>query len=590
MKMNKKILFSIVALSLVLSSGCNDDFLDRYPETNVTEANFFKTSSDLELYSNQFYRYFESIRYDYPSDNICTPTTNDELFQVMSGGILPSNATQWNWTDIRNVNFMIARSGNVSGEETAHFVGLARMVRAYLYYYDKVLRYSNVPWYSRDLQTTDEDLLYKTQDSRSLVVDSVMADLNFAVVNMKSNTDRTLFSKEVALALLARIALSEASWRKYHAELELNDADKYYQIAIAACEELMRSGSFSLNIDYAANFRNNDLKGNPEMIMYQDFNYGDPNRVWWNQSWEGHGMLSRDLMETYLYIDGDKAKPFTSVEGYNEMSFDEFYKNRDSRLEATFWTPGYVCTNWTSPRIPNLIYGGYGIKKYGGVPTSQNGYAASAICWSDLPIFRYAEILLIYAEAKAELGILTQTDLDNTINLLRDRAKVPRATLADWEANVDPVLLKKYPNVLSSQKAAILEVRRERRVELADEGFRYDDLMRWSCGDYFSQIQAGIYFPDFGLYDLNADNVPDVLIVATNADKEKYADEIAQYGILSYVIEDGQVALTEGTKGCIKPAGKDNVFTFESPKHYYYPISEQDMVINSNLTQISFWK
>ncbi|MDB8956353.1 RagB/SusD family nutrient uptake outer membrane protein, partial [Parabacteroides merdae] len=125
---------------------------------------------------------------------------------------------------------------------------------------------------------------------------------------------------------------------------------------------------------------------------------------------------------------------------------------------------------------------------------------------------------------------------------------------------------------------------------LADEGFRYDDLMRWSCGDYFSQIQAGIYFPDFGLYDLNADNVPDVLIVATNADKEKYADEIAQYGILSYVIEDGQVALTEGTKGCIKPAGKDNVFTFESPKHYYYPISEQDMVINSNLTQISFWK
>ena len=100
-----------------------------------------------------------------------------------------------------------------------------------------------------------------------MVVDSVMADLNFAVVNMKSNTDRTLFSKEVALALLARIALSEASWRKYHAELELNDADKYYQIAIAACEELMRSGSFSLNIDYAANFRNNDLKGNPEMIM-----------------------------------------------------------------------------------------------------------------------------------------------------------------------------------------------------------------------------------------------------------------------------------------------------------------------------------
>ena len=467
--MNKKILFSIVALSLVLSSGCNDDFLDRYPETNVTEANFFKTSSDLELYSNQFYRYFESIRYDYPSDNICTPTTNDELFQVMSGGILPSNATQWNWTDIRNVNFMIARSGNVSGEETAHFVGLARMVRAYLYYYDKVLRYSNVPWYSRDLQTTDEDLLYKTQDSRSLVVDSVMADLNFAVVNMKSNTDRTLFSKEVALALLARIALSEASWRKYHAELELNDADKYYQIAIAACEELMRSGSFSLNIDYAANFRNNDLKGNPEMIMYQDFNYGDPNRVWWNQSWEGHGMLSRDLMETYLYIDGDKAKPFTSVEGYNEMSFDEFYKNRDSRLEATFWTPGYVCTNWTSPRIPNLIYGGYGIKKYDGLPTNQNGYAASAICWSDLPIFRYAEILLNYAEAMDAWKGADYTDNDHPLSA--------RAALNQVRSAAD------MPAVTTDGDAFTESIRRERRVELAFEDHRFWDIRRWKIGD-----------------------------------------------------------------------------------------------------------
>lgn len=115
-------------------------------------------------------------------------------------------------------------------------------------------------------------------------------------------------------------------------------------------------------------------------------------------------------------------------------------------------------------------------------------------------------------------------------------------------------------------------------------------MKRWACGDCFDKIQEGIYFPGFGLYDLNADGNPDILIVATFADKEKYADEIAKYNIFSYVIEEGNVMLTEGTKGYIKPAGKDGVFNFESPKHYYYPVSEQDITINPNLVQNSLWK
>lgn len=596
--MNNKIFIGILALLSVGITGCNDGFLDRYPETSITEANFFKSTEDLELYSNQFYDYFmyfgkgffTSSPVDYPSDNVCTAKTDVELYQLMSGGIVPANASQWDWSKIRKVNYMIARAGNAQGERVEHYIGLARLVRACLYYYEKVLRYSDVPWYSRDLQTTDKELLYKTQDSRALVVDSVMADLEYAVKTMEEGADRTLLSKEVALAYLARTALFEASWRKYHPELGLNDADRYYEKAAGACEELINARKFSLNPDYAANFRNNDLKGNPEMILYQDYNYGDPTSTWWNGLWYIDGMLSRDLMETYLYIQDDKAVPFTSVEGYGTKSFDEFYRNRDPRLSATFWTPGFTRYGQSHAAIPELTDGGYAVKKYEALSTNQNGWGTSAKCYGDLPIFRYGEILLIYAEAKAELGLLTQADLDNTVNLLRERAGVPRASLAEWSVSVDPALDRKYPNVQSSQKSAVLEIRRERRVELACEGFRQKDLMRWACGQYFDDTQEGIYFPGFGPYDLNGDGDPDVLIVATNADKEKYADIISRYSIYSYVLEDGLVALSNGTSGYIRPAGKEDVFRFESPRNYYFPVSEQDITINPHLIQNKYWK
>lgn len=596
--MKNKIVISIVALLALWMIGCNDAFLDRYPETSITEVNFFKSAGDLELYSNQFYDYFmyfgtgffTNTPSDYPSDNVCTSTTDTELYRLMSGGIVPANASQWDWTKIRTVNFMIARAGNATGDDVNHYIGLARMVRACLYYYEKVLKYSDVPWYSRDLQTTDHDLLYKTQDPRALVVDSVLADLDYAVEMMQSGSDRTLLTKETAWAYLARTALFEASWRKYHPELGLNDADTYYQKAILACEELMNSKKFALHVDYEANFRNDDLKGNREMILYQDYNFGDPNFTWWNAQWYINGMLSRDLMETYLYIKEDKAVPFTSIEGYQTKSFHDFYQNRDPRLTATFWTPGFTRYGQPHAAIPELTDGGYAIKKYEALPTNQSGWGTSAKCYADLPIFRYAEILLIYAEAKAELGTLTQADLDNTINLLRDRVGMPRASLAGWLSSMDPVLVQKYPNVQSSQKGAVLEVRRERRVELACEGFRDKDLKRWSCGQYFDDVQEGIYFPGFGIYDLNEDGDPDILLVATNADKEKYADIISQYSMYSYVLEEGLVTLSNGTHGCIKPAGKEGIFKFETPQNYYYPVSEQDITINPNLVQNKYWK
>jgi len=94
----------------------------------------------------------------------------------------------------------------------------------------------------------------------------------------------------------------------------------------------------------------------------------------------------------------------------------------------------------------------------------------------DDPIFRYAEVLLNFAEAKAELGEISQQDLDISVNLLRDRVGMPHMKTnidfvdpnwPDWEVPIEPL---------------INEIRRERRIELAVEGFRFDDLRRWKAG------------------------------------------------------------------------------------------------------------
>jgi hypothetical protein len=114
----------------------------------------------------------------------------------------------------------------------------------------------------------------------------------------------------------------------------------------------------------------------------------------------------------------------------------------------------------------------------------------------DFPVLRYAEVLLTYAEAGAELGELTEQDLASTINKLRHRVGVVDMTL---DVETDPVIASCFPDVSSP---VILEIRRERRVELALEGLRMADLMHWKAGKLLEEVSKGIYFPSLGKFDL----------------------------------------------------------------------------------------
>lgn len=576
-------------------TGCNDGFMDRFPETSITEKAFFSSPEDLETYTNGMYGYLGASFSDTPSDNTLYPEDTD-IYKMMRGEMRPDNSGAWSWKNIRTVNFMLARTHQVVGDRESinHYVGLARMFRALLYY-SKVKDYSDVPWYGRDLQTTDTELLYKPQDPRTLVVDSIMADLDFAVTHMKDTKSTTRIYRNAALAIQARIALHEGTFRKYHPELELTDGDKFLKIAAEACWKIMDTQTYSLSTVkesglpvYQSLFCTTDLTQNPEMVLVADYDKAMGRLHYAHNQFDYNTGLSNDLMEDYLVVENEQTKPFHQVTGYATKTVLEIFDNRDPRLEQTFMKPGVLDVGTTNAHRTKLNLGGYAQIKFRPLTIDQMDWGKS---YTDLPIIRYAEVLLMYAEAKAELGTLTQEDVNLSINLIRQRVEMPEVSLADWLANLDPVQAERYPNVQSSQKGAVLEVRRERRIELACEGFRQGDLMRWGCGKMFEAAPVGAYIPGMGYYDITGDGTPDVAIVEKKADVDKIpAEDKEKYKLTVYALEGNTIGLTEGTKGYIYLLAQRGKYTFISPKYYYYPIDDEDMTINENLYQNPFWK
>ena len=588
-----KVWLAVPALLLYLS-GCNDSFLEKFPQTSITEDGFFNSVSDLEAYTNGLYGNIVSSYTDAPSDNMIY-TEDHTIYSTMRGEVNPDNQGTWSWEAIRSVNFMLARTGKVKGDvsDINHYVGLARLFRAKLYY-DKVLSYSDVPWYSRDLQTTDTELLYKTQDPRSLVVDSIMADLDFAVNNMQEGSSRTRWSKNGALAMQARIALSEGCWRKYHSELQLDDSERFLRKTVEACQKVMASGLYELataksgEIDaYEALFCSLDLSNNKEMIIYEDYDKAlGRNHNAGGALFDFNSSMSRDLMEDYLVIEGGKTKRFQDIPGYATKRFTEVFENRDPRMRQTFMVPGFIRADKVEAYRPKLTLGGYPQVKFSPRTADQLAWNTS---YTDLPLIRYAEVLLMYAEAKAELGELTQEDVDRTINLLRDRVGMPRASLADWLSNVDPVQSERYSNVSSSQKGAVYEIRRERRIELACEGFRYGDLRRWGCGKLLEKVPEGIYVEP-GYMDVTGDGQPDYAIVRNQEEADAIPQEDkVKYNLQIEVLDGNTYSLTEGDKGYIQMVSQVGRWTFIDPKYYYTPISTQDLIYNPNLVQNRYW-
>ena len=570
--------------------------MDRFPETSISPEAYFKTVKDLELYTNTYYGNLSTYYFDYVSDNYASYAEVHSNNNLIRGNISSETVGGWSdWGTLRTYNLFLDNVHKVSGdpEEIAHYIGLTRLQRAD-WYYTQVKWYNDLPWYSKALSDTDEELLYKARDPRTLVVDSIMADLDYAVENMSSEMGNgTQFNRWYALAIQARICLHEGTFRKYHDELNLqNTASLYLEKAIQATSEIIESGKFQIDkrggkdLAYWNLFTNYDLSGSPEMILFKDYDGGE-------QIKHGAGAqvlswvcnLSRSLMESYEYLtDEGKAIPFSMVPGYETKRFTEVFENRDPRFSQTFMRPGYIKGGESLPFRPNLNLGGYPCIKF--VPNEAD-QLVGVNTDTDLPVVRYAEILLINAEAKAELGKLTQDDMDKTINEIRSRVEMPRIILS--EIVNDPNLSAQYPNVTDK---ALLQIRRERRIELMGENFRWDDLMRWKAGQLIEQVQQGAYIDKFGVFDISGDGIPEMGIFKNEASNTVPEAERGNYTF--YYLEDkgGQkttICLSDGDSGYIMMNGEIGTRKFEQPKYYYWPIPQNQRLLNKNLEETIFW-
>jgi len=580
----------ILASSAVFMFGsCSKDFLNQPAEDQVEAPYFFNTEKDLEVATNDFYSMLATMEVytnDANSDNLMPLNPAN---QIKGNRIVPvaSGSGGWSWGNLRKINYFLENYHKVGSQAAKDkYSGIARFFRAY-FYYDKVKTFGDVPWYGKVLTGKDPDL-YKPRDSRQLVMDSVLADLDYAIKNIPAEKQLNLVTKYTALLLKARISLFEGTFRKYH---KIEGSEKFLTEAANAAQELMQANAYTLYTEGGpqAAYRNlfgRDKQDNIETILAADYELGlkvhNLGYLFTSATSGSYGLM-KDAIDSYLMNDGSR---FTDKANYKTTSYFQEMQNRDPRLTQTTAGPDFR-VNGESKNEPvtlNITTTGYRLIK--ALP-NRSQWATSASVF-DLILFRYAEALLVFAEAKAELGTLTQADLDLSINKLRARAGMPNLNLAQANASPDPYLEDMYPNVSNTaNKGVILEIRRERRIELFNEGQRWDDLMRWKEGKKVTKPMVGVYFSGVGGHDFTGDGNADVFL-HTGSTTGAPSTVTSMININQRTLRNPITGQQKATSGNLDPFPQGGVFDEE--RDYFFPIPSEDLKLNENLKQNPGWK
>lgn len=578
----KKHISILVLAGASLLAGCSK-FMDRQPLSQIAPDQYFKSEKELDFYVNSFYSAFPNAEgiYNEDVDNVVKTSLGDNLTGRRQ---VPLTGGNWTWSELRKINFFLDNYNRVVPENVAaKHAAVAKFFRAY-FYFDKVQRFGDVPWYSHTVLQTDTAALTKARDPRNLVVDSILADLDYAIANIDPKLGKN-FSKitwHTVQALKSRVCLFEGTWRKYRG---LPGWENLLQQAADAGQAMITDGGYSIfkgsspSTAYLELFASIDPiedeiilanQYSSELAVYHNVNY------YTITSSYGKPGLDKQLVNSYLMADGSR---FTDIPRYDTITFFHETRNRDPRLAQTIRTPGYSRIGANNPVAPDFgaSVTGYQLVKFVG-DMSYDSYNRSI---NSMPIFRYAEVLLNFAEAKAELGTLTQEDLNNSIGKLRERVGMPMLDLVAANANPDPFMAAQYPDVAGANKGIILEIRRERRIELVMESYRWNDLMRWKSGPSLTRQFKGMYFPGVGQYDLDANGTIDVHIY--EGTKPSPAVKGVQYFKLN-----AEMYLENGTSGNVM-INKDVEKTFDEEKDYLQPIPIQERQLNRNLSQNPKW-
>ena len=580
-----KSIFTVFALSALLHS-CDSDFLERYPLDQLSDIDFFTKASDLRIYMNRFYNIT-----NFP---VMTQTTrpgdaghhdlNSDVYigQVMhirlEGGrsVASTVDVSWAFTDIRTVNYFFANYERCkeSFDSYKHFLGEAYFFRALIYF--RLLRqFGDVPYHTKVLGTTSPEL-YDPRMPRNEVVDHILADLDQAALHLNATKGAGFerINKWIALLVQSRVALYEGAWQKYHAGTvfapAVSNPNKYFAKAAEAAEAIINSGLYSVyqsagggnpDMDYYRLFGLRDYTNNSEVMLWQKF---DPAQGlssnamnYFNECPVNRG-ITKQMADLYLCKDGKpiSVSPlFDKSTDFNSLSAEA--KNRDPRFHQTIWTPEAVwkieadgktvywkdCFDRLNAGSREFAPTGYCIRK---VYHEDMRYHPTNNDDSPLMIYRYAEALLNFAEAKAEMNAFSQADADKSINKLRDRVGMPHLDVntitpdPDWQ----------FPAL----SPLINEIRRERAVELFNEGFRWYDIQRWAAADK--------------------------LIIGKRPKGAKAAQFPPQY--MNWAVD---------AEGFLDPfqSAYPNGLQFKLDRDYLDPIPETQILLNNNLVQNPGW-
>lgn len=596
---------NIIALILsasVLVVSCD---LAEQPKAKAGRDMIFGSETGLQTYTNGFYEYLPDYdnahKQNITMDNAAKNATG--TYEV--GAYTTNTSTSWSWGSIRNVNYFLKynTSSNVSEPIRNNYSGIARLFRAYLYF-NKLVQYGAVPWIDIPLEP-DSPELYKTQDSRDVIISKMIEDLDFAAANIsedKITPNSNRVNRWTALFFKSRVCLFEASFRKYHAtgskygKEYLKDckitAEELYRQAADAAQEIIEKGPYRLytGTPYAngrGSYRELFISDNAvsqevmlSLALDPVLQLGEANWYYNSSTYGPHLCMTHAFAKTYLNLDGT---PYNDKNGDTYKTFAEETSGRDYRLNQTIRGADYTCKDKEGVFVPtpaNMTghsLTGYQFTKYVMDDISFDGGRTN---YNDVPIARYAEVLLNYAEAKAELGTLTDADWEKTIGALRGRAGITGG-LDKKPTTADPYMMSIYTGVTDP---VILEVRREREIELILEGLRLNDLKRWACGKLWETAAwDGIYIPALNTpLDLNGDGTNDVFVTEDSKYSGPYKS-IAMYTGDNLKV----VKLADDTKGGyrlnyeISRVWNDNM--------YIYPIPEIVIQKNPNLKQNPGW-
>lgn len=592
--MNTIIKSCTLSAAILLFISCNDDFLEREPLDEISSESFWKTEDNLLVYNNSLYDLarnddnvpilmghddgFDSHKYsiwfqDEFTDNMAPRHDRHIFFQQIRAGkhAVPSNAAdQWfgykGWDFVRAINVGLENYHRAElDEETINkYAAEARLFRAW-FYADKVQKFRDVPWVERSLDIESEEL-YAPRTPREEAMAKVLEDLNFATEHLPDDWEDGnapgRLNRWCALLIKSRLCLFEGTWRKYHGG---SDPEMWLQEAADAAKEVMNNGPYSLyntgdpENDYNAYHRILDVSGNPEVMYWRKYQIGTFTN--WVQAYFPYtGGATKSLVEDYLCTDGLPISLSPLYQGDDQI--EDVFVNRDPRLRQTILHPedsekyGYHLYDGRDyPRVTGMEGGfitetGYHIIKC----YNADDWAGKAYNTGESPaiILRFGEILLNYAEARAELGALTQQDLDISINLLRDRVGMPHMMLG--AIPVDP----RYAG--DGVSTLIVEIRRERRIELFMEGHRLADLMRWKQGKKLEIPTMGMRWDDAAIA-----RYPNA-VVKSSEDPESGKTYIDVY---------------QGTDWA-EPV-------FDESKHYLWPIPLSALAQNEEIKQNPNW-